>query len=82
MNGGSFTFAGGVSANRKLRDRLTHLSEKLGVRVFFPRLEFCTDNGAMIAYAGYLRLAAGQREPLAFGARARWRIEEIGTIKN
>ena len=69
--------AGGVSANRKLRERLTHLSEKLGVRVFFPRPEFSTDNGAMIAYAGYLRLAAGQREPLSFGARARWHIEEI-----
>jgi N6-L-threonylcarbamoyladenine synthase len=74
--------AGGVSANRKLRERLTHLSEKIGVRVFFPRPEFSTDNGAMIAYAGYLRLAAGQHEPLSFGARARWPIEEIGTIKN
>jgi N6-L-threonylcarbamoyladenine synthase len=74
--------AGGVSANRKLRERLTHLSEKLGVRVFFPRPEFSTDNGAMIAYAGYLRLAAGQHEPLSFGARARWHIEEIGPIKN
>jgi N6-L-threonylcarbamoyladenine synthase len=73
--------AGGVSANRKLRERLTHLSEQIGVRVFFPRPEFSTDNGAMIAYAGYLRLAAGQREPLAFGARARWHIEDIGAIK-
>ena len=69
--------AGGVSANWKLRERLTQLSEKLGLRVFFPRPEFSTDNGAMIAYAGYLRLAAGQREPLSFGARARWHIEEI-----
>ena len=74
--------AGGVSANRKLRERLTHLSEQIGVRVFFPRPEFSTDNGAMIAYAGYLRLAAGQHEPLSFGARARWPIEEIGAIKN
>ena len=73
--------AGGVSANRKLRERLTHLSEKLGVRVFFPRPEFSTDNGAMIAYAGYLRLAAGQHEPLSFGARARWHIEEISAVK-
>ena len=69
--------AGGVSANLKLRERLQQLSEKLGVRVYFPRPEFSTDNGAMIAYAGYLRLAKGQHEPLAFGARARWRIEEI-----
>lgn len=72
--------AGGVSANRKLRARLEQLSEKLGVRVYFPRPEFSTDNGAMIAYAGYLRLAAGQHETLSFGARARWRIEEIGAI--
>src|SRR3989344_1921068 len=72
--------AGGVSANLKLRERLKQLSEKLGVRVYFPRPEFSTDNGAMIAYAGYLRLATGQHEPLTFGARARWRIEEIGAV--
>lgn len=71
--------AGGVSANLKLRERLKQLSEKLGVRVYFPRPEFSTDNGAMIAYAGYLRLARGQHEPLSFGARARWRIEDIDT---
>ena len=71
--------AGGVSANLKLRNRLKQLSEKLGVRVHFPRPEFSTDNGAMIAYAGYLRLAKGQHEPLSFGARARWRIEDIDT---
>ncbi len=74
--------AGGVSANRNLRDRLKQLSGKLGVRVYFPRPEFSTDNGAMIAYAGCLRLAAGQQEPLSFGARARWRIEEIGAAEN
>jgi len=73
--------AGGVSANLKLRERLKRLSDKLGIRVYFPRPEFSTDNGAMIAYAGYLRLAAGQQEPLAFGARARWGIEEIGEVK-
>ncbi|MGE5240399.1 MAG: tRNA (adenosine(37)-N6)-threonylcarbamoyltransferase complex transferase subunit TsaD [Bacteroidota bacterium] len=72
--------AGGVSANQKLRERLHRLSEKLGVRVYFPRPEFSTDNGAMIAYAGCLRLAAGQHEPPAFGARARWRIEELTPV--
>jgi len=72
--------AGGVSANQKLRERLRRLSGKLGVRVYFPRPEFSTDNGAMIAYAGCLRLAAGQHEPLAFGARARWRIEELAPV--
>jgi len=69
--------AGGVSANHLLRERLYRLSDKLGVRVFFPRPEFSTDNGAMIAYAGCLRLRLGQHEPLSFGARARWRIEDI-----
>ncbi len=73
--------AGGVSANLKLRERLKQLSEKLGVWVYFPRPEFSTDNGAMIAYAGCLRLAAGQHESLSFGARARWRIEEVGAVK-
>ncbi|MEW6332437.1 MAG: tRNA (adenosine(37)-N6)-threonylcarbamoyltransferase complex transferase subunit TsaD [Pseudomonadota bacterium] len=73
--------AGGVSANQKLRARLQQLAGNLGVRVYFPRPEFSTDNGAMIAYAGCLRLAAGQHEPLAFGARARWGIEEIGEVK-
>jgi N6-L-threonylcarbamoyladenine synthase len=74
--------AGGVSANRKLRERLKRLADRLGIRVYFPRPEFSTDNGAMIAYAGCLRLAAGQQEPLAFGARARWGIEEIGAVKS
>ena len=72
--------AGGVSANQKLRERLRHLSDNLGVRVYFPRPEFSTDNGAMIAYAGCLRLAAGQQEPPVFGARARWRIEELAPV--
>lgn len=69
--------AGGVSANQRLRERLHRLCAELGIRVYFPRPEFSTDNGAMIAYAGYLRLRAGQREPLSFGARPRWRIEEL-----
>jgi tRNA N6-adenosine threonylcarbamoyltransferase len=69
--------AGGVSANELLRERLRNMSERLGVRVYFPRPVFSTDNGAMIAYVGCLRLQAGQQEPLAFGARARWRIEEL-----
>jgi N6-L-threonylcarbamoyladenine synthase len=69
--------AGGVSANRLLREELKKISATLGVRVYFPRAEFSTDNGAMIAYVGCLRLAAGEREALAFGARPRWRIEEL-----
>jgi N6-L-threonylcarbamoyladenine synthase len=69
--------AGGVGANQLLRQSLQGLGEKLGVRVYYPRPEFCTDNGAMIAYAGCLRLQAGQHEQLAFGARARWSLAEL-----
>ena len=64
--------AGGVSANQMLRAGLDAMGRALNVRVCYPSLKFCTDNGAMIAYAGYLRLAAGQREPLGFKVRARW----------
>jgi N6-L-threonylcarbamoyladenine synthase len=48
--------------------------------VFYPRHEFCTDNGAMIAYVGYLRLAAGQLEPPVINARARWPLKELAPV--
>ncbi len=64
--------AGGVSANLQLRRRLQQLTRELGGRVYFPRAEFCTDNGAMIALAGCLHLQKGQRAPLGFGAFPRW----------
>ncbi len=69
--------AGGVGANALLRTRLLELGRKINVRVYYPRPAFCTDNGAMIAYAGALRLRAGQREGLAFGSRARWSLMEL-----
>ena len=69
--------AGGVGANRLLRDRLNVMTEAEQMRVFYPRMEFCTDNGAMIAYAGYLRLLAGQHELLKINARARWPMDMI-----
>ncbi len=69
----SLVVAGGVGANRRLRERLG----ELGWPVFYPRPEFCTDNGAMIAYAGYVRLAAGASEPLAIAARARWPLDTL-----
>jgi N6-L-threonylcarbamoyladenine synthase len=72
-----FIAAGGVSANRALRTRLTALGERMGVQVSYPRAEFCTDNGAMIAYAGYRRLHAGAAEDLAIRARPRWGLEEL-----
>lgn len=69
--------AGGVGANKKLRERLKEVVEKMGGEVSYPRLEFCTDNGAMIAYAGWLRLQAGERVDLPVEARARWALDSL-----
>ncbi len=69
--------AGGVGANRCLRERLDAAAREAGAAVFYPRLEFCTDNGAMIAYAGMLRLAAGESAPSSIEARARWDLETL-----
>jgi len=69
--------AGGVSANRRLRARMDALMAGLGGRAFYPRPALCTDNGAMIAFAGHQRLAAGQRDPLAFSARPRWPMQTL-----
>ena len=73
--------AGGVGANQRLRQRLADMTAARGARAYYPRPEFCTDNGAMIAYAGYRRLHAGQREGLAFGARPRWSLTELGPLE-
>jgi N6-L-threonylcarbamoyladenine synthase len=69
--------AGGVGANRLLRARLLALGERLGVKAAYPRSEFCTDNAAMIALLGHMRLAAGQRDDLGIRARARWPLSEL-----
>lgn len=69
--------AGGVSANRLLRQELTRLMHHVQGDVYFPRQEFCTDNAAMIAYVGCLRLMAGQREGLEINLHARWGLEAI-----
>jgi len=69
--------AGGVGANRRLRARVRAMGEQAGVRVVYPRVEFCTDNAAMIALLGHLRLAAGQHDGLALRARARWPMAEL-----
>lgn len=66
--------AGGVSANRRLRSHLLEMVEQEGGQVYFPRPEFCTDNGAMIAYAGYQHLCAGQTQSLSFSAMPRWAL--------
>ena len=72
--------SGGVSANAKLRERAGQLCEELGAEVFYPRLEFCTDNGAMIALTGALRLQAGQHSSLAVSIRPRWSLQELTPI--
>ncbi len=72
--------AGGVSANRRLRERLDAMAIEEKSSVHYPRLEFCTDNGAMIAFAGCQRLLAGEQHALAFGARARWPMESLHAI--
>lgn len=69
--------AGGVSANEALRARLLTLGEELSFGVHFPPLRHATDNGAMIAYAGYLRLLAGERDGPGFDVRPRWPMTEL-----
>lgn len=70
--------AGGVSANRELRARLQQYAKGRGVQVFYPRPAFCTDNGAMIALAGYERLKLGAQGDLKISTRARWPLTELG----
>jgi N6-L-threonylcarbamoyladenine synthase len=70
----TLVIAGGVGANRRLREEL---AARLAARVVYPRVEFCTDNGAMIAYTGCLRIAAGQRDDLQIAARPRWPLSEL-----
>ena len=72
--------AGGVSANIRLRERLEEALKKVGGEVFYARHEFCTDNGAMIAYAGCQRLMAGQQEGLAISAKPRWPIDTLPAL--
>jgi N6-L-threonylcarbamoyladenine synthase len=69
--------AGGVGANRLLRERLAQAAARLGAKVFYPRIEFCTDNAAMIAVAGMARLKAGKHESNAIRARATWSLTDL-----
>ncbi|WP_440996051.1 tRNA (adenosine(37)-N6)-threonylcarbamoyltransferase complex transferase subunit TsaD [Arhodomonas sp. SL1] len=68
--------AGGVGANTALRERLREVAERRGARVFYPRIEFCTDNGAMIAHAGWLRAAEAEHDR-AFDVAPRWAMEGL-----
>jgi N6-L-threonylcarbamoyladenine synthase len=72
--------AGGVSANRRLRASLATSMEKVRGKVFLPPTQYCTDNGAMIAYAGSQRLLAGQSDDLAVSVRPRWPMDELPAL--
>ncbi|CAM3610593.1 tRNA (adenosine(37)-N6)-threonylcarbamoyltransferase complex transferase subunit TsaD [Rouxiella silvae] len=72
--------AGGVSANRTLRSKLAEVMEKRGGEVFYARPEFCTDNGAMIAYAGMVRLKTSANADLSISVRPRWPLDELAPV--
>jgi N6-L-threonylcarbamoyladenine synthase len=73
----TLVMAGGVSANRRLREQISSMMVKEGGEAFYPRPQFCTDNGAMIAFAGCQRLEAGVREPLGIKVTPRWSMETL-----
>jgi N6-L-threonylcarbamoyladenine synthase len=74
--GRTLVIAGGVAANRALRARLAELAEETGMSLVAPPIALCTDNGAMIAWAGLERLCLGLTDPLTFAPRPRWPLEE------
>lgn len=77
----SLVIAGGVGANRRLRAQLAEAAQRQGFKVYFPRPEFCTDNGAMIALAGALRLAVGQLEDSAIRVFPRWDLQQLPPVR-
>ena len=73
--------AGGVGANRHLRRMLQVLVKQRNSEVYFPAIEYCTDNGAMIAYAGAMRLVAGQKDDEVYDVLPRWSLESLPSIQ-
>jgi N6-L-threonylcarbamoyladenine synthase len=76
----TLVIAGGVSANTRLREVLSVMAEKEGGQIYYPRLQYCTDNGAMIAYAGCQRLLAGQHDDLTILAKPRWPLDQLAAL--
>ncbi len=72
--------AGGVSANKQLRAALAEMMKSLGGEVYYPRPQFCTDNGAMIAYTGFLRLKHGEQTDLSVSVKPRWAMTELPSL--
>jgi N6-L-threonylcarbamoyladenine synthase len=77
----TLVIAGGVGANRRLRDKLDEMARRHKLRVCFPRPVFCTDNGAMIALAGALRLQAGQHDDATVQVRPRWDMAGLSPLR-
>ena len=72
--------AGGVSANQRLREKLENSLSGMGAKVYYAEPALCTDNGAMIAFAGYQRLKAGQQDDLAVTTTPRWPMTELTAL--
>jgi N6-L-threonylcarbamoyladenine synthase len=72
--------AGGVGANKRLRAKLQQMAARRGGRACFPRPSLCTDNGAMIAFAGALRLEAGQHNPPQVQVTPRWDMATLPAV--
>lgn len=72
--------AGGVSANKQLRADLAQMMQSLGGEVYYPRPQFCTDNGAMIAYTGFLRLKHGEQTDLSISVNPRWAMTDLSSL--
>ena len=73
----SLIVSGGVGANARLREQLNQATQRRHCKVSYPRLEFCTDNGAMIAFAGAMRMLHAKRGDHAFTVRPRWDLAEL-----
>ena len=76
----TLVLVGGVAANKKLRKHLRKATEKRAVKLYYPRQEFCTDNGAMIAYTGWLRLNSSELEDNRIYVKPRWSISELNAL--